>query len=528
MGCAPLLNQGLQTAILLCVKSAQYYHKINELAPLVTESVRESCHWKIGIIKGSKTERRPVYWRPSINTQIRGLTLIILGFLIAMSSTESAHLTSIDTLINAAWIIPVEPSNTVLRDCAIAIRAGRIEAIVPQAEAAKSYSANQTVNLNQHILIPGLINSHGHAAMSLLRGYADDLPLQAWLEEHIWPAEGKHVDRDFAHAGVQLAMAEMIRAGTTCFADMYFFPDVAASSAQQAGLRAQINAPILGFPTVWAQNADEYIDKALAVHDDFRSSDVVTVGFGPHAPYTVSDEPFKRIAILSNELQASIHTHLHETAFEVQQAVEQTGKRPIQRLHELGVLTPLTQCVHMTQVNDGDIALLQQSGAHVIHCPESNLKLASGFCPIAQLLNNDINVALGTDGCASNNDLNLFGEMQTAALLAKGVANDASAVNAHQALRMATLNGAIAMGKEADLGSLEIGKCADICAINVNELESTPMFDPVSHCVYTNNASRVSHVWVNGKCLLQERQLTTLNEKEILQQAQEWQAKMAS
>ena len=435
---------------------------------------------------------------------------------------------SVDLLIKARWLIPVVPRDRVLENCAIAIQDGRISAIIPIAEADKQISARQVIDLSQHIVIPGLINSHGHAAMSLLRGYADDMPLQQWLEQHIWPAEGKFVDRDFIHAGVQLAMAEMIRAGTTSFGDMYFFPDVTAAAAQHAGMRAHIHAPILDFPTVWAQHADEYIDKALVVHDNFRSSDLITVGFGPHAPYTVSDAPFKRIAVLAEELQATVHTHLHETAFEVTQAVNTGGKRPIQRLFELNVLTPLTQCVHMTQITDTDIKLLQQSGAHVVHCPESNLKLASGFCPVAKLLDANINVSLGTDGAASNNDLDLFGEMRSAALLAKAVAEDASAVNAHQALRMATINAAIAVGQEACIGSLEVGKQADITAIAVNSIESSPLFDAASHCVYTNNASRVSHVWVNGKALLESRQLTTLNEKEILQQAQEWQQKLAA
>ncbi len=450
-----------------------------------------------------------------------------------MNSGRDTHSTSngpqaVDLIIKSKWIIPVVPENRVFTDCAIAIKDGVIVTLAPTSEIDKQFSAQSTIELGRHILIPGLINSHGHAAMSLLRGFADDLPLQQWLEQHIWPAEGQFVDRDFAHAGVQLAMAEMIRSGTTCFTDMYFFPDEAAACAQQAGLRAQINAPILDFPTVWAQNADEYIDKAIAVHDDHRSSDIISVGFGPHAPYTVSDKPFQRIAILSEELQASIHIHLHETAFEVSQALSDTGKRPIQRLNELNVLSPLTQCVHMTQVDDSDIALLKQTGAHVIHCPESNMKLASGFCPVAKLLSNNINVAIGTDGVASNNDLDMFGEMQTTALLAKAVAEDASAVSAHQALKMATLNAATAMGKESIIGSLEAGKQADMTAIAVEDIESSPMFDPISHCVYTNNAHRVSHVWVKGKSLLKDRALQTLNEKEILQQTHYWQEKISA
>jgi 5-methylthioadenosine/S-adenosylhomocysteine deaminase len=434
----------------------------------------------------------------------------------------------VDTLINARWIIPVVPANQVLDDCAVAIHKGRIVAVIPQAEAGKRFTAREHVDLSQHILIPGLINSHGHAAMALLRGFADDLPLEQWLKEHIWPAEKQWVNAAFVHAGCQLAMAEMIRGGTTCFADMYFFPDQVAKAAQQAGMRAQIYSPVLDFPTAWAESPDAYISKALAVHDDFRSSDLVTVGFGPHAPYSVSDEPLRRIAMLAEELQVPIQIHLHETALEVEQSLSQTGQRPIERLQSLNVLSPLTQCIHMTQVDAGDVDILGQSGAHVVHCPESNLKLASGFCPADTLLRSGINVALGTDGAASNNDLDMLGEMRTAALLGKAVANNASALSAHEALRMATLNGARAMGREQDLGSLETGKIADITAIAIDTLEATPLFDPVSYIVYTNCSRDVSDVWVNGKALLRGRQLQTLNEREIRQKAKEWEIKVGT
>lgn len=435
---------------------------------------------------------------------------------------------AVDTLISARWIAPVVPAGQILEDCALAVDKGRIVAVVPQSEARKRFAPREHVELPRHLLIPGLINAHGHAGMTLLRGFADDQPLQRWLEDHIWPAESRWVDANFVHDGSQLAMAEMIRSGTTCFADMYFFPDQVAKAAQQAGMRAQITSPVLDFPTAWAQNAEEYISKALAVHDDFRSSDLVTVGFGPHAPYTVSDEPLKRIAILAEELQAPIQIHLHETAFEVQQALQQNGQRPIERLQALNLLSPLTQCIHMTQVDQLDVQILSQTGAHVVHCPESNLKLASGFCPVDQLLKADINVALGTDGAASNNDLDLLGELRTAALLAKGVAGDAAALDAHAALRMATLNGARAMGQEEQIGSLEPGKLADITAIAIDSLEATPLFDPVSHLVYTNCSRDVSHVWVKGKALLRERKLQTLNEQEIRQKAEEWQTKLTN
>ena len=428
----------------------------------------------------------------------------------------------IDLLLHAKWVLPIVPFGHIYEDCSIAVDQGLIVAIVPQAEAGKRFAATEVVNCNEHVALPGLINAHGHSGMSLMRGYADDLPLEQWLQDYIWPAEARWINDEFVHDGCQLALTEMIRAGTTCFADMYFYPDVVAAAAQQTGMRSQINSPILDFPTVWAQNADEYISKALVVHDDFRSSDLVTVGFGPHAPYTVSDAPLKRIAVLAEELQAPIHIHLHETATEVRQSLEQHGRRPIQRIHELGILSPLTQCVHMTQVNADDIKLLHQCGAHVIHCPESNLKLASGFCPVHDLLQAGVNVALGTDSAASNNDLDILGEIHTAALLAKGVAGNAGAVNAHQALRMATLNAAIAMGKEQTIGSLEPGKAADITAIKLDGPNSSPLYNVASHLVYSHNSHRVSDVWVNGKALLRNRQLTTLNEVEILERARYW------
>lgn len=434
---------------------------------------------------------------------------------------------AVDILINARWIIPIVPAGKIFEDCSLAVHQDNIVALVPQAEAAKRFNAKDCVDLPNHVLIPGLINAHGHAAMSLLRGYADDTPLQQWLENHIWPAEAQWVDATFVKDGAELAMAEMIRGGTTCFSDMYFFPEQTAHAAQQAGIRAQVTFPIFNFPSAWGQGPEDYFAKGLALQDDFRSSDLVRVGFGPHAPYTVSDEALKRIAVLAEEMQAPIQIHLHETAFEVEESVKSTGKRPIERLHQLGLLSPLTQCVHMTQLNDKDIALLQTTGAHVVHCPESNLKLASGFCPVSKLQEAGVNVALGTDGAASNNDLDILGELRTAALLAKGVSCNAASLDAHSALRMVTLDGARAMGLESRIGSLEAGKAADITAIALDELAAQPVHNAASQLVYSNSSHRVSHVWVNGKCLLLDGQLQTLNPHELVIKAQRWAAKIS-
>lgn len=429
---------------------------------------------------------------------------------------------TVSLIIKARWIAPVVPENQVFEHCALVIDKGVIQALVPQEEADKRYDAQQEIFLGNHLLIPGLVNAHGHAAMSLLRGYADDLPLKQWLEDHIWPAEGQWINEDMVRDGTELAMAEMIRSGTTCFSDMYFFPEQVAQAAQQAHMRAQVNFPVFDASSAWGQGPEDYFRKGLALHDDFRASQLVRIGFGPHSPYTLSDEPLTRIATLAQELDAPIHIHLHETAQEIDDSLERYGKRPVQRLADLGLLSPLTQCVHMTQVTDDDIALLRDSGAQVVHCPESNMKLASGFCPAQRLLDEGINVALGTDGAASNNDLDLLSEMKTAALLAKAVAGRADALDAHSALRMATLSGARALGLEEQIGSLEVGKAADITAIELSDLPSQPVYHPVSQLVYTNSGHKVSHVWVAGKALLLSRQLQTLNERELIGKARWW------
>lgn len=437
-------------------------------------------------------------------------------------------MTPVDLLINARWIIPVIPEDRILENCAIAVDQGRIVALLPQEEASKRYQAKKVEELGEHIVIPGLINAHGHAAMSLLRGFADDHPLDAWLNEHIWPAERRLVSEQFVRDGTELAIAEMIRSGTSCFADMYFFPEQAAQAALDAQIRCQIYFTLFDFPCVWGTGPEDYFTKGLALHDAFRGNQLVRIGFGPHAPYTVGDETLKKIAVLAQEMDTPIHIHLHETAQEIEDSLQKYGMRPTQRLMDLGILSPLTQCAHMTQVNEIDIEILQQSGAHVIHCPESNLKLASGFCPVDKLLKAGVNVAVGTDGTASNNDLDLFSELKTAALLAKAVSNSAAALNAHTALRMATINGAKALGIDDQVGSLEAGKQADIAAVRFDDLDLQPIYNPISQLIYTNVGHRVSHLWVNGKCLMRNRELLTLNEHELKIKARQWQEKISA
>ncbi len=432
----------------------------------------------------------------------------------------------LDCLLLPEWLVPVEPAGVVLKNYAIGIRGDRIALIAPREQALKIPCADVR-ELPNTLLTPGLINAHGHAAMSLFRGLADDLPLHTWLNEHIWPAEAQWVNEDFIRDGTDLALAEQIKNGITCFSDMYFYPEIACQQVHDSGMRAQITVPMLDFPVPGARDNAEALRKGLQLFDDLQQHPRLTIGFGPHAPYTVSDAGIENIVMLAAQLDAPVQMHVHETATEIQNSIDQYGERPLARLARLGILGPRFQAVHMTQVNDEDIALLVQTNSSVIHCPESNLKLASGFCPIERLWNAGVNVAIGTDGAAGNNTLDLLGETRTAALLAKAVAQSASAVTAHQALRMATLNGARALGVDENTGSLEVGKLADITAFNFNDLSVQPVYDPVSQLIYAAGRNCVEHVWVGGKQLLHNRQLVRMDEQKIITQAQYWAHKIA-
>ncbi|UZZ08836.1 TRZ/ATZ family hydrolase [Ectopseudomonas mendocina] len=432
----------------------------------------------------------------------------------------------LDLLLLPTWLVPVEPAGVVLRDHGLGIRDGRIALIAPRAEALR-HPATQVRELPQCLIAPGLINAHGHAAMTLLRGIADDLPLMTWLHDHIWPAEGKWVDEDFVRDGTDLAIAEQIKGGISCFSDMYFYPQTAAECVHSAGVRAQITVPVLDFPVPGALNAAEALRKGLQLFDDLKQHPRIRIAFGPHAPYTVSDDKLEQIRVLADELDAGIHMHVHETAQEVAEAVSKHGERPLARLARLGLLGPRFQAIHMTQIDDEDLALLVEHNCSVVHCPESNLKLASGFCPVERLWQAGVNVAIGTDGAASNNDLDLLGETRTAALLAKAVAGSATALNAHSALRMATLNGARALGLETQTGSLEPGKLADVVAFDLSSLAQQPIYDPVSQLIYASGRDCVKHLWVGGKQLLDGGRLTRMDEGELIAKARAWGEKIA-
>ena len=435
---------------------------------------------------------------------------------------------AIATLINARWIVPIEPEGQVLEQHALAIDHGRILAILPQAEAAALYTAGTTLDLDRHVLMPGLINAHTHAAMTLLRGLADDLPLMRWLQDHIWPAEARWVNPQFVRDGTELAVAELLRGGVTCFNDMYFFPEVTAAVAHEAGIRACVGLIALDFPTAYARDLDEYLAKGLALHETLRSAPLLHTALAPHATYTVSAPALERIGRLAADLNLPVHIHVHETAGEVADFQTRHGCRPLRRLADMGLLSNRLLAVHMTQLEPGEIERLAQAGAHVAHCPESNLKLASGFCPVARLDAAGVNVTIGTDGAASNNDLDLFGELRTAALLGNGIAGDASALPAARILRMATFNGAKALGLAHETGSLEPGKSADVIAIDLGELETEPVYHPLSQLVYAVSRRQVSEVWIAGRRVLADRRLTTLDLNEIIHKARHWRDRIAA
>ncbi len=433
----------------------------------------------------------------------------------------------VDALLHPRWVVPMSGPQEVLTNHSIALSGSRIVAVGPTAELTQRFRANREYRLDSHAVMPGLINAHGHAPMSLLRGYADDMPLQAWLERLIWPAEARVLSESYVADGARLAIAEMLLGGTTCFTDMYFFPDQVATAAIDAGIRAQLACPVFDFPTAWARDADEYIAKATRLHDQYRNSELIKVAFGPHAPYTVSDAPLRKVAMLADELDVSIHIHLHENAQEIDDALRTTGLRPLARLKQLDLLSPRLQCVHMTQIADDELPVLAAHGVHVIHCPSSNLKLASGFCRTQDLLAAGVNVALGTDSSASNNRLDMFGELRLGALLAKGVSGDARAIPALTALRMATVHGARALGIEEHTGSLETGKLADLIAVDLDHPNTQPVYDPVSTLAYSAQASQVSHVWVHGQLLVADGALTRMDKQQVLADARRWKEQIA-
>ena len=432
-----------------------------------------------------------------------------------------------DLLIEAGFVVPVVPHGVVLEHHAVAVTGDRIVAVLPVPEARSRFAPRETVSRPDAALIPGLVNAHTHNPMTLLRGVADDLPLKVWLQQHIWPIEAAVIGQDFVADGITLAIAEMLRGGTTCVNENYFFPDVQAATYKRHGFRARVGLPVIDFPTAWAASDDEYFDKADEVHDQWRDDALIATAFAPHAPYTVNDANFERVRMLADQLDIPVHLHLHETAQEVEQSLEKHGQRPIARLDRLGLVNERLIAIHMTQLTEAEMHLCAERGVSVVHCPESNLKLASGFCPACALERAGVNLAIGTDGCASNNDLDMFSETRTAALLAKAVAQDAAALDAFSALRAATLGGAKAIGFDDRVGSIEPGKEADLVCVDLSVLETQPLHHVVSQLIYATGRQQVSDVWIAGRARLRQRMLVDIDIEGVLSNARQWRERIA-
>ena len=432
----------------------------------------------------------------------------------------------VDLIIKSKWIAPVDSKETLITDHAIVINNKKIVALCPHKEATDKFITANMIELDNHILIPGLVNSHCHASMTLLRGIADDLSLEDWLTKKIWPLETQFVSQKFVEDGAEIAIAEMILSGTTCFADMYFYPEHVAKKAIDSNMRVQLACPVLDFPTVWAKSSDEYIQKTIRIHDDYRNSELVSVAFGPHAPYTVSNLPLKKIGALAEELDIPIHMHVHETEKEILDSIKEFGCRPLKRLSNLGLVSPRLNCIHATQLNKSEVELIAESGSNIVHCPASNMKLASGICDVSELMKRNSNVCIGTDGAASNNELDLLKEARLASLLAKINSQNPSSLPAHKTLEVMTINGAKALGLEESIGSLEVGKLADITAISLEAINTMPINNPLSHVVYSANSTQVTHVWIGGRMVLRDRFLETIDINGIKDKANHWQHRL--
>lgn len=435
---------------------------------------------------------------------------------------------AVDLLLTPRWLIPIEPAGITLSDHAVAIQAGRIVALVPAEEAAQRFAPRRHVALPDHVLLPGLVNAHTHAAMTLLRGYADDMVLMDWLNQRIWPAEVRHVSPEFVRDGTLLACYEMLRGGVTCFSDMYFYPEAAAQAALTAGMRAALGIIVIEFPTDYASDADAYVSKGLATRDALREQPLISFCMAPHAPYTVSDRSFERIVTLTEQLNLPIHLHVHETRAEIDESLAKFGVRPLERLRRLGLLGPNLIAVHGVHLDVQEIEQLAEHGCTLAHCPTSNMKLASGIAPIAEAHRRGVRIALGSDGAASNNRLDVLGEIRQAALLAKVASGDATVLDAHETLRMATLNGAAALAMDDRIGSIETGKEADLCAVDLSGLEIAPCYEPASHLVYAAGRENVSHVWVAGQPRIEGGVMLQISNKDLACATNIWRNKLAS
>lgn len=422
-------------------------------------------------------------------------------------------------LTDISYILTMDENFTEYKNADIVIKD---EKIIDIGENKKNEYFGKTIVCKDKIAIPGLINTHTHAAMTLLRGYGSDNPLKVWLEEYIWPAEGKFVSYEFVKDGSSIACYEMLRNGITTFVDMYFFEDAVAESIKAAKIRGVLCTGILDFPTPGAKSPDEGLKKTEDFIKQFEKDEYVYPCVGPHAPYTCSPNTLKKAMDLAEKYDVLFHIHVSETKHEVNEIKEKYGETPVKHLDKIGVLNDRVLTAHMVYPTEEEIEILAKKGVKVAHCPESNLKLASGIAPIPKMLEAGITIGIGTDGTASNDDLDLIGEIATCAKLHKGVNLDPTVVNARQALAMATIGGAKSIRLEDKLGSLETGKLADIILIDINDPHLQPIFDPYTHIVYSSTGKDVDTVIVNGNIVVSEKKVLTLCKDELVEKAKNW------
>jgi len=434
-----------------------------------------------------------------------------------------------DWIWSARWVITENPARPAIENGAVAIAGDRIVGVGTRAEIDARFQAKQRLDRPQAILAPGLINTHTHAAMSLFRGIADDLRLQDWLEKYIFPAEAKNVSPDFVRWGTRLGCLEMLLGGTTTFTDMYYFEDVVAETSKEAGMRGVLGETIIGFPVAdnkTPADALAYTERYLA---RFRNDPLVVAAVAPHALYTNSDETLKASRALADKYHAPLLIHLSETKKENDDTLGARHMTPTKVLDTLGVFGGRTVAAHCVWVDDADMAILKARGVGVAHCPSSNMKLASGAAPVERMLALGIHVGLGPDGPAgSNNDFNMFEEMDLAAKLQKLVTRDPRALPAATALEMATIGGARVLGMEGEIGSLETGKRADMILVRLDRPNAVPLYDAVSQMVYALKADDVRDVMVNGKPVVSDGRMLTLDAKAVLEKAEEYRAKIAA
>ena len=431
-----------------------------------------------------------------------------------------------DCIVRAEYLLPMDAHLSVMTDGAVAVGDGKIACLGKYEEVAARYDSSTIIGGSDRVILPGLINTHTHAAMVYFRGLADDLPLKEWLEDHIWPAESQWLSPEFVSDAVELACLEMVKAGITTYNDMYFFGDAAGSATKKMGIRAVLGAGIVDFPTVAARTADEYLEKAGEFIERWKGDALITPCIAPHSLYACGTETLRKARKLADYHDVPVHIHLSETQWEVREITSRYGKRPVHYLKDIGFLEARVLAAHCVWVEEDEIQLLARHGVGVSHCVESNLKLASGIAPVIRMLDAGVKVTFGTDSAASNNDLNIFSELSTAAKLHKAVSGDPTALDSRKALLMATRWGAEVLGLGEFTGSIEEGKAADLVVVNLGKPHLTPIYDIYSHIAYSVRASDVELVMVGGKMIVKEGQFCGDDESGIMSKASQWAEKI--